>query len=282
MSTPSKNTSPEADSAASCPVAPEARNKWMDALWGPTPKPTSSAVNNVNDSIRALPPNHPNVENSKGEEESKCPVNHEARQVWLKNSQSPKDATVPNTTTQDIECSSTDLPEVLEYKTNVNLSEEREISSIPRTGKHDNWIYPSQKQFYEAMLRKNWKPNTDDMKTVIPIHNNINERVWNFIQMWEKNQGGDKCGGIELTSFKGDAKKLTPRAWIRSSILGYSKPFDRHDWTVNRCGKEIDYVIDFYNEEDRLGNPEIFLDVRPKLNSFEGIKMRLYKAFGLD
>lgn len=24
-------------------------------------------------------------------------------------------------------------------------------------------------------------------------------------------------------------------------------PFDRHDWTVNRCGKEVEYIIDYYS-----------------------------------
>ncbi|OBA27765.1 cytochrome c and c1 heme-lyase [Hanseniaspora valbyensis NRRL Y-1626] len=165
------------------------------------------------------------------------------------------------------------------YKTNVNLSESREISSIPRTDSNGNWIYPSQKQFFEAMSRKNWNPDAKDMQTIIPIHNNINERCWNFIKYWEKGLGGENCGGIQLSSFKGDSKKLTPRAMIRTYLLGYEKPFDRHDWTVNRCGKQIDYVIDFYSEDDPTGQPQVLLDVRPKLNSFEGIKMRFWKFF---
>jgi hypothetical protein len=27
-------------------------------------------------------------------------------------------------------------------------------------------------------------------------------------------------------------------------------PFDRHDWYVDRCGREIKYVIDYYSIED--------------------------------
>lgn len=34
-------------------------------------------------------------------------------------------------------------------------------------------------------------------------------------------------------------------------------PFDRHDWTVDRCGKEVRYVIDFYFYDDKAGTPEV-------------------------
>lgn len=202
----------------------------------------------------------------------KCPVDHSARKVWLQNAASTAEA---------VECSSDEIPANPVYKTDVKLPEHREVSSIPRTGTDGHWIYPSEKQFFEAMLRKRWDPKSDDMKTVVPLHNSVNERVWNSIRLWEKDQGGDECGGIQLTSFKGDAKKLTPRAWFRSAILGYSKPFDRHDWTVNRCGTNIDYVIDFYHEDSEKLGPSIYLDVRPKLNSLEGVKMRIFKTLGL-
>lgn len=44
------------------------------------------------------------------------------------------------------------------------------------------------------------------MKVVVPLHNSINERVWNYIKSWEDKQGGEACGGIKLTNFKGDSK----------------------------------------------------------------------------
>ncbi len=27
----------------------------------------------------------------------------------------------------------------------------------------------------------------------------------------------------------------------------YELPFDRHDWIVERCGKEVRYIIDYYD-----------------------------------
>lgn len=198
--------------------------------------------------------------------EEVCPVGPDARKVWLQN--------------YDIEHSSDTLPEKVQYQTNVNLPIEREVSSIPRSNSLGNWVYPSQKQFFEAMHRKNWEPETRDMKTVVPIHNAVNERAWAQILMWEKNQGAEQCGGLSLTSFKGDSKKLTPRArW--KMLLGYQKPFDRHDWTVDRCGKQIGYVIDFYSGKAEGNNPSFYLDVRPKLDTLEGWRLRLAKAVGL-
>ncbi len=39
--------------------------------------------------------------------------------------------------------------------------------------------------------------------------------------------------------------------------MGGPLPFDRHDWTVDRCGKEVRYVIDFYFDDDKAGTPEV-------------------------
>lgn len=62
--------------------------------------------------------------------------------------------------------------------------------------------------------------------------------------------------------------------------LGYTLPFDRHDWVVERCsGDGVEYVIDFY--KGRGGGVGFFLDVRPKLNSWEGWRMRLGRWLGL-
>jgi hypothetical protein len=44
----------------------------------------------------------------------------------------------------------------------------------------------------------------------------------------------------------------SPLARLRS-WLGGPLPFDRHDWYVERCGREVRYVIDFYFDEARAG-----------------------------
>lgn len=219
------------------------------------------------------------------DQQGKCPVDEETKKLWLREhgNEAHPGATAPGS---QLECSANpqDNDKTPEYHTKVDLSQSREVSTIPRTNSDRNWIYPSEKQFYEAMMKKNWDPNSDDMKVVVPLHNSINERVWNYIKSWEDKQGGEACGGIKLTNFKGDSKKLTPRAWFRSRILHLAKPFDRHDWQIDRCGKTVDYVIDFYstdlNDANSQQQPLIYLDVRPKLNSFEGFRLQFWKSLG--
>ncbi|KAJ3054344.1 hypothetical protein HK097_002067, partial [Rhizophlyctis rosea] len=67
------------------------------------------------------------------------------------------------------------------------LSTEREKSTIPMGGKHEGnvWVYPSEQMFFNAMRRKNWTPQEDDMGVVVPIHNAVNERAWTQILEWE-------------------------------------------------------------------------------------------------
>ena len=45
-------------------------------------------------------------------------------------------------------------------------------------------------------------------------------------------------------------------------FLSINLPYDRHDWTVDRCGKEVTYVIDYYSQgsEDDL---VYSIDARP-------------------
>ena len=67
--------------------------------------------------------------------------------------------------------------------------------------------------------------------------------------------------------------------------MGRKAPFDRHDWVVERCGRRVEYVIDFYEgrmvgEERERGGVSFYLDVRPKLNSWEGVRMRVERYWG--
>ena len=48
-----------------------------------------------------------------------------------------------------------------------------------------NWVYPSEQMFFNAMRRKGWTPEEDDMKSVVSIHNAVNERCWREILAYE-------------------------------------------------------------------------------------------------
>ncbi|KAG0295188.1 Cytochrome c1 heme lyase [Dissophora globulifera] len=151
----------------------------------------------------------------------------------------------------------------------------------PDSDQEGLWIYPSEQMFFNAMKRKNWNPREEDMKFVVPIHNMVNEMAWKHILRWEKLME-NKCGGPKLVKFEGKPKEITPKARIRS-WMGYTLPFDRHDWVVDRCGKQVTYIIDFYSGQPDPRYPEapsFYLDVRPKLTA-DGVWQRL-KRFILD
>ncbi|KAH9901243.1 cytochrome C1 heme lyase [Cubamyces lactineus] len=190
----------------------------------------------------------------------KCPVDHNARSSW---------SSILGRHQSD----AAELPDTSAPPSTLPL--DRETSSIPRVD-GGNWVYPSQAQFFAAMARKNHNPQESDMKVIVPIHNAVNERAWQEILKWEAGQGGDKCGGVKLVSFKGRPNERTPRArWY--SLLGYSPPFDRHDWVVDRCGTRMRYVIDFYTGNGggpSSKNISFFLDVRPALDNWEGVRLR--------
>lgn len=54
-------------------------------------------------------------------------------------------------------------------------------------------------------------------------------------------------------------------------ICRYELPFDRHDWIIDRNGREVRYVIDYYDggKVDKSNYQFTLLDVRPALDSFQ-------------
>lgn len=193
------------------------------------------------------------------------------------------------------------------------LSLEREISSIPRSrttpqygsaGSHgsmaqaateekdDKWVYPSPAQFYAALARKHSDNPADvaDMSVVVPLHNAVNERTWAQIRGWEAQFHPDclfsDSSGLKLITFEGKANEPTWRAWSKS-LMGYTPPFDRHDWTVDRCGQQVRYVIDYYSGKPAAAPADapregqgvsFYLDVRPAPDSARNLYMRFWRA----
>lgn len=168
-----------------------------------------------------------------------------------------------------------------------------EISS-----KDENWVYPSPKMFWEAMNRKGTLPDhlkdTNSPKTqeeldwIVTIHNVVNEQCWQEIRKWEKfrHEGcvisDDKSGSIpnlRLQRFLGRPDDISPRAWFKSTILGYRRPFDRHDWYVRDENGQVlrRYVIDFYSAASKNDANALHLDVRPALDSIDSLKLRIRK-----
>lgn len=150
-----------------------------------------------------------------------CPVDHKSREAWLAQARaqseaqpaahpSPPAREEPRSWTQAAYSylpftSSTPSPSPTGPSAQGKgaLDTDRVISSIPRssdpgatscpvnneeeTGKDasGNWVYPSEKMFFEAMRRKGMGAKERDMQTVVPIHNAVNERAWKEIVEWE-------------------------------------------------------------------------------------------------
>lgn len=256
----------------------------------------------------------------------KCPVDEETRQAWLKANPGKAHPFQPDSKPAEQPQAGPSRPS--RYGNDESrLSSEREISSIPRSyspltnptaaqaaqppaspspsdgeDSDGKWVYPSAKQFYNAMKRKNQNPQVADMDVVVPIHNAVNEQAWRQILAWESMWTGRAQSKDEtkLVSFKGRPKDLTWRAWL-NGLAGYQHPFDRHDWTVERQGgQQVRYIIDFYTGraqpapastqaqaggDDRIADKfgaaaqartglSFYLDVRPAPSTVEGLAMR--------
>ncbi|KAI8934388.1 hypothetical protein NX059_009124 [Plenodomus lindquistii] len=264
------------DPAAACPVDHKTREAWLAQA-------RASGAQNLNphEPTHAAP--SPPQSQPKPKPQSTSPVQQSCDSSTL--DQSP--TTAPTTTsllshtrlgtTREVSTIPRALPTT---PTSAPANNERDTAPDKTTG---NWIYPSEQMFFDAMRRKSFDPQTTDMKAIVPIHNAVNERAWHEIKTWEAGRGSETCGGPKLASFSGLSTSLTPRArW--KTWMGYQAPFDRHDWVVDRCGEKIEYVIDFYagRDDGRSSGKALnfYLDVRPKLNSFEGVKMRVQRFWG--
>ncbi len=144
------------------------------------------------------------------------------------------------------------------------FSTEPTISSIPSPD--GRWNYPSEKSFSAALERK--QKSAKETKSLVPIHNAINEQTWALVTKWEADSS---CSPV-LLSFKGDASRVSPKSFLYR-LCGYKAPFDRHDWIVGRCEEKIHYVIDYYKGE----GDSVFIDCRPEIT--ERIKMALKGLF---
>ncbi|XP_022658059.1 cytochrome c-type heme lyase-like isoform X1 [Varroa jacobsoni] len=167
-----------------------------------------------------------------------------------------------------------------------SLPTDRAKSTIPKADGKDGetWEYPSPQMFWNAMIRKGWRwqeasLEPKDMMDIIRIHNANNEQAWREVLKWEALHYSE-CRCPKLRKFGGKATDYSPRASMRY-WLGYDLPFDRHDWIVDRCGKDVRYVIDYY--DGGPVNPQnsefTLLDVRPAMDSFENIWDRMRVAY---
>jgi cytochrome c heme-lyase len=157
-----------------------------------------------------------------------CPVDHKSREAWLQHARKTgerpphpmppiappipvgESCDPPQVDQRQSPKSPSAIQTLLQATGRVPLATEREVSTIPRAlpsnpdnsrpannevesgrDKSGKWIYPSEQMFFEAMRRKKHDPKAEDMRTIVPIHNAVNERAWGEILAWEKGKGGE-------------------------------------------------------------------------------------------
>lgn len=132
---------------------------------------------------------------------------------------------------------------------------------IPANGRGNSedgqhWLNPSANQLYRALKRNN-KPIEDaDSLDVAFIHEMVTDRTWNAVMEFE-NLHTRECAAPTLARFEGKDGIYSLKARMLN-LVGVNLPFDRHDWTVDRCGQEVRYIIDYY-----ATGTEYAIDARP-------------------
>jgi len=86
-----------------------------------------------------------------------------------------------------------------------------------------------------------------------------------------------RCPNPTLERFQGMDGIYSYKARLVNFLRGGTLPFDRHDWWVNRCGKEVRYIIDYYEVPEKDDQVAYFVDVRPA-PTLSGIKDRIHLA----
>ncbi|KAJ2610888.1 holocytochrome c synthase [Coemansia sp. RSA 1365] len=248
----SDNTSPK-QSHGGCPVDHSSKDNDNQQQQTQAAATTSTCPVDHTQQTPSLPKSYQHSE-------AKCPVNH--AETDDQQSQVNPLNMMPN------------LPQTKHAGQTSELSTERELSSIPRADSNDAevWEYPSPQQFYNALARKQMPAPEKYMDVMVDIHNFLNEGAWDEVLKWEARHK-DECKMPRLMRLQGRPRDLSPLARISSWMHGV-RPFDRHDWYVDRCGKQVRYVIDYYEGVPENDMPAFNLVVRPAIDDFGSLTDR--------
>ncbi|MES1913039.1 MAG: hypothetical protein MHM6MM_005272 [Cercozoa sp. M6MM] len=167
-------------------------------------------------------------------------------------------------------------------------------AKIPATGRGNSadgqsWENPSASQLFRALRRRGKDVESSDAASVANAHEVVTQMTWDGIMQFE-DMHKDECAEPKLARFQGTAFSLSallgicPCDWMHAGMWGHTsiyeriadlkarfvyghtegiKSFDRHDWWVDRCGREVRYIIDYYTFEDWHGNMGYSVDVNP-------------------
>jgi cytochrome c heme-lyase len=276
-----------------------------------TPPPTTSSTTSLGSPSTQCPVTGPALPASSG-----CPVPHEKRHAFMSSSakgcpvahSEPADSSAPHlahhhhhpsnphsahhVSSSNSNALGLSLPSIDSTKSNdedeVRLDsvygELTPAGVIPAAGRGNSedgkyWENPSANSLYRALKRKNKGINPEDAMAVSAIHTAVTENSWNGIREIES-YVAPECNDLSLVRFQGMDGIYTMKSHLFHYALGIPRPFDRHDWYVSRCGKELKYILDYYSMENDHGEIEYTIDIRrePSLGGlFERAKFAHHK-----
>ena len=115
---------------------------------------------------------------------------------------------------------------------------------IPSSGRGNSddglaWENPSSNQLFRALHRKNKPIEEEDSSSVAHVHAEVTDGTWNAIMDYENMH--PECPNPKLARFYGMYGIPTLKSRF-TKMWSNLEPFDRHDWIVDRCGKEVPRV----------------------------------------
>ena len=122
---------------------------------------------------------------------------------------------------------------------------------IPATGRGNSqdgadWVNPTPKELFRALRRKDKHIDEEDAFSVAFVHSVVVDQTWDQIMAYEALHA-DECSDPTLNRFEGKYGDHTIKTKLTHWLYPSVECFDRHDWYVNRCGREVRYIIDYYS-----------------------------------
>lgn len=84
-----------------------------------------------------------------------------------------------------------------------------------------------------------WDPHADDMKSVVAIHNAVNERAWREVMAWEQLHC-DQCPAPKLKKFRGRPNDFSPKARLLNLMVS------RRGGALRGCSNHVYTVVHAY------------------------------------
>lgn len=173
---------------SACPVDHKTRDAWLQAARAAEASKQSQTPNQSQSEPATCPVDHSKATSSSWTQKI-------SSLIWSPSSETPNlptnhptipshpgldNARVTSTIPRAFSADADDCP--VDHGASANPSNAEIESGRDASG---NWVYPSEKMFFDAMKRKGYDAREVDMRTVVPIHNAVNERAWEKIKEWE-------------------------------------------------------------------------------------------------